>query len=128
MADLMRGLRWRAAWVVVALVLLVMWYGAFGGRGYIVRIDFTFAMEEAIGAEVVIDGEVVDTLHMLRRQTINGIRVGKGNHVVELRSDRCEGPPMKVVPENQEQSVSLFVHLMERLGDNRYACALALRC
>ena len=74
--------------MVVALVLLVMWYGAFGGCGYIVRIDFPCAMEEAIGAEVVIAGEVIDTLHMLRRQPINGIRVGKGNHVVELRSDR----------------------------------------
>lgn len=127
MANLMRGLRWRAAWMVVALALVVMWYGAFGGRGYIVRIDFTFAMEEAIGAEVVIDGAVVDTLHMLRRQPINGIRVEKGNHVVELRSERCDGPPMEVIPENQEQSVSLFVHLQERWGDNGYACTLALR-
>ena len=34
---------------------------------------------------------------------------------------------MELVPENQEQSVSLFAHLMERLVDNRYACTLALR-
>lgn len=113
--------------MVVALALVVMAYGAFGGRGYVVRIDFTFAMDEAIGAEVVIDGQVVDTLQMLRRQPINGIRVEKGNHVVELKSERCQGPPVAVVPQNQEQSVSLFVYLMERTVDNRYVCTLELR-
>jgi hypothetical protein len=51
----------------LALALFVMWYVAFSGSGYIVRIYFAFAIEEAIGAEVVIDGVVVDTLHMLRR-------------------------------------------------------------
>jgi hypothetical protein len=74
----MRGLRWRAASVILALALLIMWYGAFSGRGYVVRIDFTFALPDAIGAEVLLDGEVVDTLQMLRRQPINGIRVEKG--------------------------------------------------
>lgn len=127
MADFIRGLRWRAAWMVVGLALLIMWYVAISGRGYVVRIDFTFAMADAIGAEVVIDGEVVDTLHMLRRQPINGLRVEKGEHVVELRSENCEGRPLDVVPGEHERSVSLFVHLIEQTVDNRFVCTLALR-
>jgi hypothetical protein len=53
--------------------------------------------------------------------------VEKGKHIVELRSEQCEGQPMEVVPQNQEQSVSVFVHLMERIVDNRFECTLALR-
>ena len=34
MADFMRGLRWHAALMVVALALVVMSYGVFSGRGY----------------------------------------------------------------------------------------------
>jgi hypothetical protein len=113
--------------MVVALALVIMWYVAISGRGYVVRIDFTFALPDAIGAEVVIDGEVVDTLHMLRRQPINGVRVEKGEHVVELRSENCEGRPFDVVPGEHEKSVSLFVHLIERTVDNRFVCTLALR-
>lgn len=69
----MRGLRWRAALTIVSLVMVILWYTATTGRGYLLRVDFSF-VPDAIGAEVVVDGEVVDTLHMLRRQLINGIR------------------------------------------------------
>ena len=127
MPDFMRGLRWRAAWMVLAVVLVIMFCSALGGRGYVVRIDFTFAIPEAIGAEVLLDGEVMDTLQMLRRQPINGIRVEKGGHVVELRSEDCGGRPMEVIPGEHEQSVSLFVHLIEQTVDNRFVCTLALR-
>lgn len=127
MAHFMRGLRWRAAWTILALALVIMWYGAVSGRGYVVRIDFAFAMPDAIGAEVVIDGEVVDTLEMLRRQPINGIRVSKGEHVVELRSEDCGGRPLNVIPGKGVKSLSVFVHLMEQTVDKQFVCTLALR-
>ena len=52
----MRGLRWRAAGTIVALVMVILWYTASTGRGYLLRVDFAF-VPEAIGAEVVVDGE-----------------------------------------------------------------------
>ena len=122
----MRGLRWRAAWMTIALILVILWYNAASGRGYVLRVDFTF-VPEAIGAEVVIDGEVVDTLHMLRRQPINGIRVSTGEHVLLIRSDDCGGNPLTVVPGPRERSVSVFLHLDERTVDNRFVCTFALR-
>jgi hypothetical protein len=64
---------------------------------------------------------------MLRRQPINGIRVERGGHVVELRSEHCVGRPMEVIPGEHEQSVSLFVHLIEQTVDNQFVCTLALR-
>ena len=127
MADFIRGLRWRAAWMVLSLALILLWYGAFTGRGYIVRIDFTFVVTEAIDAEVVIDGVVVDTLAMLRRQPINGIRVSKGDHTVVLRTEYCDGRPFDVMPERYEKTVSLFVHLNEGTVDGRFVCTLWMR-
>lgn len=47
-------------------------------------VDFTY-VPEAIGADVVVDGEPLDTLKMLRRQLINGIRVSNGEHTVDNR-------------------------------------------
>ena len=126
MADFMRGLRWRAAWMVVGVALAFLWYGVITGRGYVMRIDFTFALE-AIGAEVVIDGEVVDTLAMLRRQPINGIRVSKGEHTVVIRSEACGGRPIDVVPGRHEKTVSLFVNLSEGTVDDRFVCTFAMR-
>jgi hypothetical protein len=34
---------------------------------------------------------------------------------------------MEVIPGGREQSVSLFVHLIEQTVDNRFVCTLALR-
>jgi len=47
--------------------------------------------------------------------------------VVELRSEHCVGRPMEVIPGEHEQSVSLFVHLIEQTVDNQFVCTLALR-
>ena len=126
MANFMRGLRWRAAWTIVATVMVIAWLVTSTGRGYIVRVDFTF-VPEAIGATVVIDGEAVDTLKLLRRQLINGIRVSKGEHVVVIRSDDCVGRPLTVVPTSREKTVSVFVQLHEQTVGNRFVCTFALR-
>ena len=122
----MRGLRWRAALTIVSLAMVTLWYTASTGRGYLLRVDFTF-VPEAIGAEVVVDGEVVDTLHMLRRQLINGIRVAKGEHLVVIRSENCVGRPLTVVPGQLEKTVSLFLHISEQTVENRFVCTFSLR-
>lgn len=127
MADFIRGLRWRTAWMVLAFALVLLWYNAFTGRGYIVRIDFTFVLTDAIGAEVVIDGEVVDTLAMLRRQPINGIRVSNGDHTVVIQSEDCDGLPFDVKPVRHESTVSLFVYLSEGTVDGRRRCTFNMR-
>ena len=106
--------------------MVVLWYTASSGRGYVLRVDFTF-LPEAIGAEVVVDGEVVDTLKILRRQLINGIRVSNGEHVVVIRSEDCGGRPLTVVPGPREKAVSVFVHLNEQTVENRFVCRFAMR-
>ncbi len=126
MANFMRGLRWRAAWTILALAMVIIWYTASTVRGYLLRVDFAF-VPEAIGAEVVVDGEVVDTLHMLRRQLINGIRVSKGEHVVVIRSEDCVGRPLTVVPGPREKTVFLFLHISEQTVENRFVCTFFLR-
>ena len=126
MADFIRGLRWRAAWMVLALALVLLWYGAFTGRGYLMRVDFTFALE-AMGAEVVVDGEVIDTLAMLRRQPINGIRLPRGDHTVAIQSKDCDGLPFDLMPERHERNVSLFVYLNERTVDGQFVCTFTIR-
>ena len=126
MPNFMRGLRWRAAVTILGLAMVILWYTASTVRGYLLRVDFAF-VPEAIGAEVVVDGEVVDTLHMLRRQLINGIQVSSGEHVVAIQSEDCVGRPLTVVPEPREKTVSLFVHLSEQSVENRFVCTFFLR-
>ncbi len=96
------------------------------GRGYIIRVDFTY-VPEAIGADVVIDGEPIDTLKMLRRQLINGIQVSSGEHTLVIRSEHCVGDPLSVAPIRREKTVSVFVNLQERTVDGRFVCTFALR-
>ena len=122
----MRGLRWRTAWMIVGLAMVILWYSASTVRGYLLRVDFGFVLE-AIGAEVVVDGEVVDTLHMLRGQLINGIRVSNGEHVVVIRSEDCVGRPLTVVPRPREKTVSVFVYISELTVENRFVCTFFLR-
>jgi hypothetical protein len=124
--NYIRGLRWRAATTIVGALLVVAWIITTAGRGYIIRIDFTF-VPEAVGADVVIDGETVDTLKMLRRQPINGIRVAKGEHVLVIQSDYCDGSPLTVVPIRREKTISIFVNVQERTVDKRFTCTFELR-
>ncbi len=126
MANFMRGLRWRAAWMTLGLAMVILWYTASSGRGYLLRVDFAF-VPEAIGAAVVVDSEVVDTLKILRRQLINGIRVSNGEHVVVIRSEDCGGRPLTVVPGQWQKTVSVFVHLREQTVERRFVCTYTLR-
>ncbi len=125
-ADFMRGLRWRAALTIVGAGFVIATFLASGARGYIIRVDFTY-VPEALGADIVIDGEAVDTLKMLRRQPINGIEVPKGEHVLVIRSERCGGRPLNIVPVNRERTISVFVNLQERTVDDRFVCTFQLR-
>ena len=125
MPNYMRGLRWRTASTIVAALLVVTWIIASAGRGYIIRVDFTY-VPEAIGADIVIDGETVDTLKMLRSQPINGIRVTNGEHLLAIQSEDCGGNPLPVVPIRREKTVSVFVSLQERTVDGQFECTFQL--
>ncbi len=126
MADYMRGLRWRAALTIVASVSVIAWFVASTGRGYIIRIDFSY-VPEAIGADIVIDDEPSDTLKVLRRQLINGIRVSNGEHILTIRSEQCVGLPLTVAPIGRQKIVSVFLQLQERTVDGRFVCTFSLR-
>ncbi len=117
-ADFMRGLRWRAALTIVGAGFVIATFLASGARGYIIRVDFTY-VPDAIGADVVVDGEPVDTLKILRRQPINGIRVSKGEHILVIRSEDCVGNPLTVTPIRGEKTISVFHHLAEGCGQRR---------
>ena len=106
--------------------MVILWYSASTVRGYLLRVDFT-VVPEALGAEVLVDGEVVDTLHMLRRQLINGIQVSSGEHVVVIQSEDCVGRALTVVPGPREKTVSVFVHVSELTVENRFVCTFFLR-
>jgi hypothetical protein len=124
--NYIRGLRWRAATTIVATLLVVAWIITSAGRGYIIRVDFTF-VPEAIGADVVIDGETIDTLKLLRRQPINGIRVAKGEHVLAIQSEYCGGSPLAIVPIRREKTISVFVNVQERTVDKKFTCTFELK-
>ena len=126
-ADFIRGLRWRAALTIVAALLVIGTLWASSGSGYLLRVDFTYAIPEAFGADVIVDGVTLDTLKMLRRQPVNGIRVPNGEHVLVIESEQCIGIPLTITPVRREKTISVFVNLQERTVDGRFRCMFQLR-
>ena len=100
MGNAMRGLRWRAALMVVAAAMVAMWVFAAGGSARIIQIDYSWTGGEIEGAEVMIDGEVVGRLELYHGQRVNGFEVDKGEHVVSVRSERCNGRPERIDTSN----------------------------
>ncbi|GMV05341.1 MAG: hypothetical protein AMXMBFR53_16200 [Gemmatimonadota bacterium] len=96
MADSRRGLTWRAAWLVAAVLLMVLWRLTAGKPGHVVQIEFGMDPELFTGAQVLVDGEVVGTLERLRSRTLNGFRVEEGRREVALRKDGFASEPTVV--------------------------------
>lgn len=93
MTGAIRSLRWRAALMIVALVLLVLWRWASGPWGPVLRIDYQMVGPMLEGAEVLIDGRLAGTLESVGRQYATGFRAKRGTHVVVVRTPECESRP-----------------------------------
>ena len=96
MSDPRRGLRWRAAWLVVVAVMLAVWRLAAGGGGsHVIQIEFGM-VPELEGASVTIDGVEAGTLEKRRNRTLNGFRVDEGDPTVQVDAEGCPGVPERV--------------------------------
>ena len=125
LGNAMRGLRWRAALMVVGAALVVMWILATGGADRIIQIDYSWTGDQIEGAEVVIDGEVVGTLERLHGQPVNGFRVDKGEHVVSVRNEDCNGRPERV--DTSDGRLFLFMaDLKEGFVGGHFRCTITL--
>ncbi len=94
--DPRRGMAWRAAWLVMIVLSLVLWRSSLGGPSYIVQIEFGMDPEYLTGAEVVIDGEVRGTLERYGARTVNGFEVDEGDHTVEVRKEGCNADTARI--------------------------------
>lgn len=96
MADT-RLLRWRAQLSIAAAIVVGLWWIYSGGPSHVIQIDYQWVAGYADGAEVVIDGVVVDTLRVdPRGRPVIGYEVEPGEHVVELRTRHCDTRPETV--------------------------------
>ncbi len=96
MADT-RVLRWRAQLAISGVIVVILWWLYTGGPTYVIQVDYQWIHEFADSAEVVVDGRVVGTLKFdPRARPVRGFEVEPGEHVVELRTRRCEARPETV--------------------------------
>jgi hypothetical protein len=94
MADGMRSMRWRAAFLVVGAALVGAWVWMTGGTKHIVQIDFRWGGEFLEGAQVEIDGQNVGVLQRYGRSNwVTGFEVEPGDHTVRILREGCEGTP-----------------------------------
>ena len=122
MADT-RVLRWRASLAVAAALVVGLWWLYSGGPGYVIQIDYQWIGEFADGAEVVIDGAVVDTLSWdPRGRPVRGYSVEAGEHVVDIRTERCESRPETVQVEASRINI-----LLADFEDRMSGCYLFFR-
>jgi hypothetical protein len=127
MPGAMRGLRWRLAFAVVGLALVGMWWMASGGPSHILQIDHSWAGGMLIGAEVVLDGEVIGTLERRSGQMVTGFRVERGEHEVLVRSEQCEGRPESFVADLSHRRVVFMAEVQEGFSGSRFRCLIALQ-
>lgn len=126
MADARRGLRWRAAWLVAGVVLILIWTVArpAGGR-YVIQVEFG-AAPELEGADVLIDGVEAGTLERRGSRTLTGFRVDEGDHVVIVGSPRCPGRPASVTTGFGAAVVRLVAYRESRITANEEVCWVEL--
>lgn len=109
--------------MVVALVLLVMWRGASGPWGPVIRVDYQMAGPVLEGAEVLIDGRLAGTLESVGRQYATGFRTERGTHVVVVRTRRCTSRPDTVEVGARGSRMAVLVADI----DEGYECRVLLR-
>lgn len=127
MADSLRALRWRAAWLVAAVLVLVLWRVAGGrGGGHVIQIQFG-TVPELEGARVLIDQEAAGTLVKRGARTLAGFRVDEGEHLVQVGMEGCPGEPARVTTGFGAGTVMLLAEIEDRYVAGESACRVVLR-
>jgi len=128
MAQALRGIRWRLAWLALGALFVVLWRVAGGGAGgHVVQIEFG-AVPELEGATVLIDQEAAGTLARRRSRTLTGFRVDKGEHLVQVGMEGCPGEPARVTAgEFGSGPLMLLAEIEDRYVGGAQACRVVLR-
>lgn len=127
MADSLRALRWRAAWLVAAVLVFATWRVAGGrGGGHVIQIQFGM-VPELEGAKVLIDQEVAGTLAKRGVRTLAGFRVDEGEHVVQVGMEGCPGEPARVTTGFGAGTVMLLAEIEDRYVGGEAACRVVRR-
>ena len=127
MAQAVRGIRWRIAWLVAGAAVVVLWRVAGGGAGgHVIQIQFGM-VPELEGATVLIDQEAAGTLEKRGSRTLTGFRVDEGEHLVQVGMEGCPGEPARVTTGFGAGRVMLLAEKEDRSVDGRVACRVVLR-
>lgn len=127
MAQAVRGIRWRIAWLVAGALVVILWRVAGGGRGgHIVQIQFGLA-PELEGATVLIDQEAAGTLQKRGSRTVTGFRVQEGEHLFQVGTETCPGEPMRVSTGFGAGALMLLAEMEDRWVGGEPACRVVLR-
>lgn len=128
MANVWRGLRWRAAWAIVTFLFVGGWWLASGGPSYLLQVDYSWTGGVIEGAEVVLDGEVIGMLERVSgNQPVTGFYVEKGEHVVSVRNEECNGRPERFTADSKSRRILFMADLQEGFVDGSFRCTIRLR-
>lgn len=114
---------------MVALLLFVPFWQACSDAPslpHVLEIDFSAAPEVMVGAQVVIDGNVVGELQPEGSSSIAAFGVAEGSHMVELRKDGYEAQSLEVATEAGSGKISLKAAVATWLLDGEIKNALTL--
>lgn len=109
-----RPLLWRLGLFGSGLLLTgIMWMcGLFASKQAIV-IDYAMLGEEAIGAEVFIDDELVGELEFIQPSFRTGFEVEEGAHVVRIVHPAYGCEPIRVETQGSRSSLLLRLDIAE---------------
>ena len=124
--DFLRGPRWYASLAVAGAVLFALWMVLTGGPGYVIQIDYQWTSDLVVGADVLIDGEVVGTLEPVGNRPVIGFPVEAGPHTVDLVTPNCETRAENVTVGPARLTV-LLADMEDRVGAGRYGCLVFFR-
>ena len=127
MPQAIRGLRWRAAWMVAVALVIVLWRVLrTGGGGHVIQVQFAM-VPELEGATVFIDGDTAGTLHKRGARTLTGFRVDEGEHTVSVGMEGCPGEEAQVTTGFGAGVVMLLAEVEDRMIREESSCRVVLR-
>jgi hypothetical protein len=128
MAQAVRGIRWRIAWLVAGAAVVVLWRVAGGSAGgHVIQIQFR-AVPELEGATVLIDQEPAGTLQKRGSRTLTGFRVDEGEHLVQVNLEGCPGEMARVsAGEFGAGRLMLLAEMEDRYVGGQPTCRVVLR-
>jgi hypothetical protein len=128
MAQALRGLRWRAAWMVAVVLVIILWRVlATPGGGHIILVQFG-VVPELEGATVFIDGDSAGTLQKRGSRTLTGFRVTEGEHTITVGMEGCPGELARVTTGFGAGRVMLLADVEDQMSrDGIPACRVVLR-